>query len=206
MNAANGKDSTTILSLSYNYADPNSGFLFSGPDVSAEEYVKNMYKSYEYYRTGTQAVIDNWDTIIGTNIANNNFRKERTNFQQIEEYFEDTYVNILDADRQEMTIDTLIKHFQSKQAFVIILNMYRLGAPEHCDMCSDMMMWATECRKLNSDPTLSSLDRLRLGRTKNMKLKFTDAKSMARLDGCHLVDVLNNRTFSFVVERITFVV
>lgn len=204
MNATNGKDATNILAIPYNYADPDTGFLYKGT-IDTQEYVRNMVQSYNKYMGKIQPIQDNWEAVYGTNIARYNNQKERNTYKQQQTFYEETRVNLLTEDRQEMTIDALIKHFQDKKPFILVMNLYQLGSDEHVDLLADMMRWAQECRKLTQS-NMNTYEILRVASKKNLRLRFEDAKSTALLENARMMKVLNNRTFSFLVERITFVV
>lgn len=206
MNAQGGKDSTNIISIPYNYADAENGFLYQGKTLEAKEYVHEMVKSYEKYKGAVNPVQNNWYSLIGTNISNNNYRKESNNYKKTSDYYEETFANIYDADGAEMTVDMLIKHFQDAKPFVIIVNMYRLGDAKHEDLLIDIAQWAREADKIMNDPYLSGIEKIKYSSRKDLRLRFTDAKSSAVLEGARLMDVINNRKFSFLIEKITFVV
>jgi hypothetical protein len=76
---------------------------------------------------------------------------------------------------------------------------------EDSSLESDMKVWMRECLKVTRNPKFSEAEKIQYLSKKNMKIKFDDAKSSAVLYNCKMVDVKNNTTFVFIVEKIIFV-
>lgn len=200
MNACNGKDSTISLLVPYSNGDAEKGFVYSGGDITEQQYSRMMIDTYNKYKDGVREM---YTERCGYNMAINNFDKEIVKYTQQQFFYDETKVNIYNGDGSAMTIDELIGHFQVERPFIMVINMYKMG--DNSSLESDMKVWMRECLKITRNPMFSEVEKIQYLSKKNMKIKFDDAKSSAVLYNCKMVDVKNNTTFVFIVEKIIFV-
>ena len=200
MNRTPGKDSTITLLVPYSNGDAIKGFQYEGGDITEQQYSRMMVETYNKYKNGV------WDTYIeraGMNMAINNYEKEIVHYAQQQYYFDETKVDIFNAGYGEITIDELIRYYQNRNPFILIIDMYKMS--ENPDLETDMKSWLRECVKIKNNPHFSDAEKIQYSSKKNLKIKFDDAKSQAILQNCKMMDYKNQHTFVFVVEKIIFV-
>lgn len=191
------------LSVPYSFGDPKEGFKYEGMEIGWKEYAKMMIDAYNKYKSGTDEMMIN--NRLGTNISRNMYRKEYVKVKQTGCYFEDMPSRLLGPGGREMTIDELIRYFQTGQPFVCVINMYKLGDPKNCDIESEIKSWARECVRVNNCKKFSTEEKIAYLSKKDLKVKFNEAKSMAVLRECKMIEYVNNRTFVFLVDEIVFI-
>jgi hypothetical protein len=200
MNRTPGKDSTITLLVPYSNGDAIKGFQYEGGDITEQQYSRMMVETYNKYKNGV------WDTYIeraGMNMAINNYEKEIVHYAQQQYYFDETKVDIFNAGYGEITIDELIRYYQNRNPFILIIDMYKMS--ENPDLETDMKSWLRECVKIKNNPHFSDAEKIQYSSKKNLKIKFDDAKSQAILQNCKMMDYKNQHTFVFIVEKIIFV-
>lgn len=200
MNRTPGKDSTITLLVPYSNGDAIKGFQYEGGDITEQQYSRMMVDTYNKYKNGV------WDTYIeraGMNMAINNYEKEIVHYAQQQYYFDETKVDIFNAGYCEITIDELIRYYQNRNPFILIIDMYKMS--ENPDLETDMKSWLRECVKIKNNPHFSDAEKIQYSSKKNLKIKFDDAKSQAILQNCKMMDYKNQHTFVFIVEKIIFV-
>lgn len=190
------------LYIPYSNGDPNEGFRYDKPEISKERYSKMLIDTFNKYKDG---VWDTYTSRMGRNMSVNNYEKEYVRYKQQDYYYANTPVNIRSISGEDATIDELIHYFQTGEPFVIIINMPYIGQMEYADLESDIMGWCRECRRITESEMFSRAEQIAYLSKKTMKVSFDEAKSTAILRNCKMVQVLNNRTFAFLVEEIVFV-
>lgn len=207
MNRNGNRDSAVTLSVPYNYGDPKIDFRYDGGELTEARYSKMMVDTYNKYKNGVYDMF--LSNKLGTNIASYEVEKENNTYTQQKFYFDESKVDIFNGANQEMTIDELIHYYQSREPFVIIINMYGMvrdpedgGNPE---LETSMKGWYSEALKILNCPKFSPAEKIQYQSKKSLKLNFDDAKSSAILQNCKMIDVKNKTTFVFLVEKIIFV-
>lgn len=195
------------MSVPYNYGDPKLDFQYGGGELTEQKYSKLMVDTYNRYKDGVYDMFIN--DRLGTNIAAYENIKENNVYTQQKYYFDESKVDIFNGAGQEMTIDELIHYYQTREPFVIIVNMYAMmrkpedgGDPE---LETSMKGWSSEALKILRCPKFSDAEKIQYQSKKSLKLKFDSAKSSAVLQNCKMIDVKNRTTFVFLVEKIVFV-
>lgn len=204
MNRTYGKDSTITLMVPYSNGDAVKGFKYEGGDITEQQYSRMMVDTYNKYKDGV------WDTYterFGTNMAINDYEKEVVHYAQQQYYYDETKVDLFNASGAPMTIDELIYCYQTRNPFILIVDMYKLN--DYPDLETDMKSWLRECKKLKKtdiygQPVFSDAERIQYASKKSMKIKFDDAKSQAILQNCKMMDYQNSHKFVFIVEKIIF--
>lgn len=207
MNRNGRKDSEVTLSVPYNYGDPKIDFKYEGRELTESAYSKMMVDTYNRYKDGVYDMFIN--DKLGTNIAAYETSKENNTYTQQKYYYDESKVDIFNGAEREMTIDELIRYYQTREPFVIIINMYGMvrdpedgGDPE---LETSMKGWSSESLKIIRCPKFSPVEKIQYQSKKSLKLKFDNAKSSAILQNCKMIDVKNKTTFVFLVEKIIFV-
>lgn len=186
------------LLVPYNYSDPEFDFDY-GREVSFKEYNEKMIETYRKYRP----IIDRNIHRLGSNIAiNNEGQKERTNYRQQNTYMSETKAIVCDMNNHRISIDELIKYFQTGEMFIIDLQLPIYDQNEELE--PEINSWILETLKINGCPDLDDEDRIRGYTKRDLKLVFEGSNSSAILRNTKLVDVVNNHTFAFLVEQIKF--
>lgn len=192
-----------LLYIPYSNGDPEEGFRYDRPELTKEQYAKLLVDTYKKYKTGV------WEMFasqrLGTNIAVNEYDKEYAKYRQQDYYYANTPVNIRRIDNQEMTIDELIHYFQTGEPFILIVNTPFLGREEYADIATDVKGWCRECKRITESGKFTAEEQIAYLSKKTMKVKFDQSKSSAILRNCKMVQVVNNRTFAFLVEEIIFI-
>lgn len=186
------------LLVPYSYSDPEHDFDY-GREVSFKEYNERMIETYRKYRP----MIDRNIRRLGSNIAiNNEGQKERTNYRQQNVYMSETKAIVCDMNNHRISIDELIRYFQTGEMFIIDLQLPIYDQNEELE--PEINSWILETLKINKCPDLDDEDRIRGYTKRDLKLVFEGSNSSAILRNTKLVDVVNNHTFAFLVEQIKF--
>lgn len=186
------------LLVPYSYSDPEHDFDY-GREVSFKEYNERMIETYRKYRP----IIDRNIRRLGSNIAiNNEGQKERTNYRQQNVYMSETKAIVCDMNNHRISIDELIRYFQTGEMFIIDLQLPIYDQNEELE--PEINSWILETLKINKCPDLDDEDRIRGYTKRDLKLVFEGSNSSAILRNTKLVDVVNNHTFAFLVEQIKF--
>lgn len=191
-----------IIYIPYSNGDPNEGFRYDKPEISKEQYSRMLIDTYNKYKDG---VWDMYTTRLGYNMSRNNYEKEYVKYKQQDYYYANTPVVIKSINGGEITIDELIHYFQTEEPFIVIINMPYLGSEENADLASDIKGWCRECKRITESGKFSNAEQIAYLSKKTMKVRFDESKSSAVLRNCKMIQVVNNRTFAFIVEKIVFV-
>lgn len=201
-----------ILKIPYSYSDPNHDFdhsqefAFDGSDECMQQWEK-MKQEYETKMVNTykkyKQVIDRNIHRLGQNIAiNNEGEKENNHFQQTRTYITETIAKIHDMYNQPISIDTLIDYYKNGDMFILDI---QLPVYEHNDILeSEVKSWIKETLKINREPMFTDEERLMGYTARDFKLEFPNSKSSAILQNTKMLDIVNNHTFAFLVEKIIF--
>lgn len=207
MNRNGRRDSEVTLSVPYNYGDPKIDFKYEGAELNEARYSRMMVDTYNRYKDGVYDIFINGE--LGTNISTYVPQKENNVYTQQKYYFDESKVDIYNGASQEMTIDELIHYYQTREPFVIIINMYAMTRPPEDggdpELETSMKGWSSEARKILSCNRFSDAEKIQYQTKKSLKLKFDSAQSQAILQNCKMIDIKNKTTFVFLVEKIIFV-
>lgn len=186
------------LLVPYSYSDPDHDFDYER-EVSIEEYNESMVSTYRKYKP----IIDRNMHRLGTNLAiNNEGEKERNQYRRQNVYMSETKAKICDMHNHEISIDQLIGYYKSGEMFIVDLQLPIYDQNEELE--PEINSWIIETMKINKTVELTDEERLAGYTKRDMKLKFKDSNSSALLRNTKMVDVVNNHTFAFLVEQITF--
>lgn len=184
------------LLVPYNYSDPAHDFD-TNRNYSLKEYNDSMVATYRKYKP----IIDRNIHKLGTNIAiNNEGQKERNNYRQQNTYMAETKAIVCDMNNRMIVIDQLINYYKTGEMFIIDLQLPIYDQNEELE--PEIKAWISETMKINACEDLDDEDRLRGYTKRDLKLVFSNSNSSALLKNTKLVDVVNNHTFAFLVERI----
>lgn len=200
-----------ILKVPYNYSDPSHDFdasdefVFDGSMESMmewkkikQEHEKHMIDTYKKYKP----MIDRNIRRLGQNIAiNDEGAKERTNFQQQKVYLTETKAIVRDMNNREISIDTLLEYYKTKEPFIIDLQLPVYEKNDELE--PEVKAWKRETMRINREIE-SAEDRLRGFSKRDFRLEFPGSTHNALLKDTKMVDIVNNHTFMFLVDQIIF--
>ena len=188
-----------ILKVPYSYSDPACDFDYERK-ISAEEYRKEMVGTYRKYKPIRDRNIHR----LGSNLAiNDEGEKEKNTYKQQNVYMTDTKAVVRDMNNRAITIDQLIDYYKSGEMFVIDLQLPVYEQNEELE--PEIKAWMRETMKINNSADLTDEERVTGYTKRDLKLVFDGSNSSAILRNAKLIDVVNNHTFAFLVERIIFV-
>lgn len=201
-----------ILKVPYSYSDPRHDF-----DASNEIYLDGSIESQRKWEKSKQEfeqkVVANYRKFnpiisrninkLGRNMAVNDEVKENNNFKRQQTYMTDTKVIVCDMNNRRISIDMLLDYYRTGEMFILDLQLPVYEQNEELE--PEMKAWIRETLQINNAPNLTDEERL-VGYTKrDFRLEFPNSKSTALLQNTKLVDIVNNHTFAFLVEKIIFV-
>lgn len=202
----------TILKVPYNYSDPNHDYDASDEIImdqsniasviawekSKKEHEQKLVEAYKKYKP----MIDRNINRLGCNIAiNNEGPKEKTNFKQQQTYFTETKAIIRNMNNQEISIDELLEYHTTQEPFIIDIQLPIYEKNE--DLEPEVKAWIRETIRINREIDEAE-DRLRGFSKRDFRIEFPNSKSSALLKDTKMVDIVNNHTFMFLVDRIIF--
>lgn len=190
------------LYVPYSNGDPIKGFSYNGREIDKKTYVSMLVDAYNKYKGGIDASMR---TTFTKNMSINDYEKEVVRCRQQDYYYTETEVRLLDMKKRQMSIDELISYYQSREPFVVIINMYELKKPENSDLETDMKQWMKECIELNNSVKLTTEQKITGMSKKTLKVRMKNEKSTAILKDCKMIEVFNNTTFAFLVDMVVFV-
>lgn len=202
-----------ILKVPYNYSDPSHDFdasdefVFDGSMESMvawkkikQDHERLLVDTYKKYKPIIEANITR-NYRIGQNIAEYDPVKERTNFQQQKTYLTETKAIVRDMDNHEISIDTLLDYYKSKEPFIIDLQLPVYEKNDELE--PEVKAWKRETMRINREIE-SAEDRLRGFSKRDFRLEFPGSTHTALLKDTKMVDIVNNHTFMFLVDQIIF--
>lgn len=202
-----------ILKVPYNYSDPSHDFdasdefVFDGSMESMvawkkikQDHEKLLVDTYKKYKPIIEANITR-NYRIGQNIAEYDPVKERTNFQQQKVYLTETKAIVRDMNNREISIDTLLEYYKTKEPFIIDLQLPVYEKNDELE--PEVKAWKRETIRINSEIE-SAEDRLRGFSKRDFRLEFPGSTHNALLKDTKMVDIVNNHTFMFLVDQIIF--
>ena len=202
----------TILKVPYNYSDPNHDYDASDEIImdqsniasviawekSKKEHEQKLVEAYKKYKPMNDRTINR----LGCNIAiNNEGPKEKTNFKQQQTYFTETKAIIRNMNNQEISIDELLEYHTTQEPFIIDIQLPIYEKNE--DLEPEVKAWIRETIRINREIDEAE-DRLRGFSKRDFRIEFPNSKSSALLKDTNMVDIVNNHTFMFLVDRIIF--
>ena len=202
----------TILKVPYNYSDPNHDYDASDEIImdqsniasviawekSKKEHEQKLVEAYKKYKP----MIDRNINRLGCNIAiNNEGPKEKTNFKQQQTYFTETKAIIRNMNNQEISIDELLEYHTTQEPFIIDMQLPIYEKNEVLE--PEVKAWIRETIRINREIDEAE-DRLRGFSKRDFRIEFPNSKSSALLKDTKMVDIVNNHTFMFLVDRIIF--
>lgn len=188
------------LYVPYSNGDCVNGFQYEKGTISKQEYVRIMETEYEKYRDSIDETVR---SSFSRNMSINPFQKQDNKYKQQTYYFNECLCNVLDIKGEDCTIDELIKYYQTKEEFVIILCVKNLTS--NPDVESDMKQWVRDSNKINSSYKLTEEEKIFNLPKKDFKLKFTKEGSTAILRECKLFEYVGFGKFAILVKNIIFV-
>lgn len=188
------------LFVPYSNGDCVNGFQYEKGTISKQEYVRIMETEYEKYR---DAIDETVRTSFSRNMSINPFQKQNNKYKQQTFYYNECNCNVLNIKGDNCVIDELITYYQTKDEFIIILDIKNLTS--NPDVESDLKQWVRDSNKINHSVRLSEEEKIFNLPKKDFKLKFTKEGSTAILRECKLLEYQGFGKFAILVKNIIFI-
>ena len=188
------------LFVPYSNGDCVNGFQYEKGTISKQEYVRIMETEYEKYR---DAIDETVRTSFSRNMSINPFQKQNNKYKQQTFYYNECNCNVLNIKGDNCVIDELITYYQTKDEFIIILDIKNLTS--NPDVESDLKQWVRDSNKINHSARLSEEEKIFNLPKKDFKLKFTKEGSTAILRECKLLEYQGFGKFAILVKNIIFI-
>ena len=104
-------------------------------------------------------------------------------------------------NNQEISIDELLEYHTTQEPFIIDIQLPIYEKNE--DLEPEVKAWIRETIRINREIDEAE-DRLRGFSKRDFRIEFPNSKSSALLKDTKMVDIVNNHTFMFLVDRIIF--
>lgn len=191
-----------MLKIPYTYLDPNCDFDYKR-DISSKEYVTALVNNYKKYSPIISRNVANYDNFIYLN-HNNGVIREKSNVRKADsDFFDSTMVIIRDMNNTIIPIDPLIRYYQTGE--MCILNLQLPTYNQNDVLESEIRSWLSETARINRYEGLTDEERLRGYTPRDLRIEFKGNKSVAVLKNTKLIDIVNNHTFAFLIDRIFFI-
>lgn len=188
------------LFVPYSNGDCVNGFQYEKGTISKQEYVRIMETEYEKYR---DAIDETVRTSFSRNMSINPFQKQNNKYKQQTFYYNECNCNVLNIKGDNCVIDELITYYQTKDEFIIILDIKNLTS--NPDVESDLKQWVRDSNKINHSGRLTDEEKIFNLPKKDFKLKFTKEGSTAILKECKLLEYQGFGKFAILVKNIIFI-
>lgn len=188
------------LFVPYSNGDCINGFKYEKGNIDKKEYVHIMETEYDKYRDSIDATVR---SSFSRNMSINPFQKQNNKYKAQTYYFNECSCKVYNIKNEDCHIDELIHYFQTKDEFVIILEIKNLTS--NPDVESDLKQWINDSNKINNSYRLSEEEKIFNLPKKDFKLKFDKEKSTAILKDCKLFEYQGYSVFAILVKNIVFV-
>lgn len=188
------------LYVPYSNGDCVNGFQSDRGEIPAQQYAKLVVDEHYKFRDGIDSTVR---ARYSQNMSINTFEKIKNKYKQQTFYYNDCPCHVYNIEEQDATIDELIRYFQTKEQFILILALQNMK--ENPDLETDMKMWTRESMKITRAPQLTEEEKILNLPKKDFKIKFIDAKSCAILKECKLLEMRGQHVYAIVVNNIIFV-
>lgn len=188
------------LFVPYSNGDCINGFQYEKGTISKQEYIRIMESEYEKYR---DAIDETVRSSFSRNMSINPFQKQNNKYKQQTFYYNECNCNILNIKGENCVIDELITYYQTKEEFIIILDIKNLTS--NPDVESDLKQWVRDSNKINNSMRLSEEEKIFNLPKKDFKVKFINEGSTAILKGCKLLEYQGFGKFAILVKNIIFI-
>ena len=188
------------LFVPYSNGDCINGFQYERGTIEKQEYVRIMETEYNKYRDSIDETVR---TSFSRNMSINPFQKQNNKYKQQTYYYNECNCNVFNIKGENCEIDELIHYFQTKDEFVIILDIKNITS--NPDVESDLKQWVRDSNKINNSYKLSEEEKLFNLPKKDFKLKFTKEGSTAVLSECKLIEYQGFGRFAIIVKTIVFI-
>lgn len=188
------------LFVPYSNGDCINGFQYERGTITQKEYVRIMETEYDKYRDSIDETVR---TSFSKNMSINPFQKQNNKYKQQTFYYNECRCNVLDIKGINCEIDELIRYYQTKEEFIIILDVKNLTS--NPDVESDLKQWVSDSNKINNSYRLTEEEKIFNLPKKDFKLKFTNEGSTAILKECKLLEYQGFGKFAILVKNIIFI-
>lgn len=187
--------------LPYSQGDCVRGFTYDR-DISAEEYSKMELNEYNSHKNGIDQI---FPTRIGYNMAINNFKKRKIDYNKQNINFHECDCRILNVDGIDETTAELDRMYRTKEKFVEIIQLNSKQFNEKPDMETDLNMWINESNKVSNCTKLSDEEVMIHLPKKDFKIYIDEDKTNAVFQGCRFLKNMGGKNcFAIMVDKILF--
>lgn len=193
-----------IISIPYANGSCTKGFRYDKP-LSAQQFVQMETKEYYDHKDGVDSMMR---TRYGDNMAINMYNKRKFKYTQQNYAYHTCNCIVLDIDGKPMSLNELKEHANTKEQFILILNLNEKQIKNDPDLETDLKMWFDESNKVKNCSRLSDVEVMYHLPKKDFKLKIETNNLNAVLKECKFLKFMSTsfiNSFAIIVNKIIFV-
>ena len=193
-----------IIFIPYANGSCTKGFRYDKP-LSAQQFVQMETKEYNDHKDGVDMMMT---TRYGDNMAINMYDKRRFKYTQQNYAYHKCNCAIMDIEGGQMSLNELKRYAETKEQFILILNLNEKQIKEDPDLETDLRMWFDESNKVKNCNRLSDVEVMYHLPKKDFKLKIEEGNLNAVLKDCKFVKFMSSsfiNAFAIIVNKIIFV-
>lgn len=188
--------------IPYAQGDCVKGFVY-GRDISPKEYTKMEIDEYNGHKNGVDQMVQ---TSMGYNMAINNFKKRKINYNKQDYLFHECRCNVLNIEGDDETPSNLDRMYRNGEKFVEIIQLNTVDFNKNSDMEVDLNMWIQESKKVSNCKRLSDEEVIFHLPKKDFKLFIEEDKTTAILKDCKFLKLMGSKnSFAVMVDKIIFI-
>ena len=114
----------------------------------------------------------------------------------------------MDIEGRQMSLNELKRYAETKEQFILILNLNEKQIKEDPDLETDLRMWFDESNKVKNCNRLSDVEVMYHLPKKDFKLKIEEGNLNAVLKDCKFLKFMSSsfiNAFAIIVNKIIFV-
>lgn len=193
-----------IIFIPYANGSCTKGFRYDKP-LSAQQFVKMETEEYNDHKDGVDMMMT---TRYGDNMAINMYAKRKFKYTQQNYAYHKCNCAIMDIDGRQMNINELNHYAETKEQFILILNLNEKQIKDDPDLETDLRMWFDESNKVKNCNRLSDVEVMYHLPKKDFKLKIEANNLNAVLKDCKFLKFMSSsfiNSFAIIVNKIIFV-
>lgn len=193
-----------IIFIPYANGSCTKGFRYDKP-LSAQQFVQMETKEYNDHKDGVDMMMT---TRYGDNMAINMYDKRRFKYTQQNYTYHKCNCAIMDIEGGQMSLNELKRYAETKEQFILILNLNEKQIKEDPDLETDLRMWFDESNKVKNCNRLSDVEVMYHLPKKDFKLKIEEGNLNAVLKDCKFLKFMSSsfiNAFAIIINKIIFV-
>lgn len=186
------------------YIDCDNISFDSKYELTSQQYIDNMKKEVDENGQEIFDTMSNGIEKIG-DAAKFKINSSKNETEDIYKYAECECI-MLDINKNDMTIENLIKYFQAEETFAAFLEMNPDTMDEEFE--TEIRLWKNTHEKINGYKLATDEWKAFHEPTRNIKMSLdfeNGSVSYADLKNCRIFEVYNSYIFVVVVEKINFI-